>query len=101
LHFPEDIYKKSFSYKNLDSGKRDTIMRYMRIYFDLCSEEFFLCKNKYLDEKVWKEWEEGMDTLFNKPAFKLAWERIIKNSNYFREFKNFVNSKIYAIDKPS
>src|SRR3990172_11070255 len=54
LHFPENINERAFSYESLDKEKQDNTMRYMRAYFDLCSEEFFLHKNKFIDDKVWK-----------------------------------------------
>lgn len=43
LHFPEDINEKDFDYK-LSLKEKDKTMRYMRAYFDLCSEEFYLNK---------------------------------------------------------
>ncbi len=94
LHFPENINEILFSYEDLAPEKRDETMRYMRVYFDLCSEEFFLHKNDYIDEVVWKEWEEGMSFAFNKAAFKIAWEKISKDSDFYTDFKKFVNSKI-------
>jgi len=98
LHFPENINERAFSYESLDKEKQDNTMRYMRAYFDLCSEEFFLHKNKYIDDKVWKEWESGMTFAFNKPAFKMAWEIISKDSGFYQDFKEFVNSKMGSSD---
>ena len=94
LHFPENINEKSFSYDKLKEKERNETMRYMRVYFDLCSEEYFLYKNEYIDNKVWKEWEEGMAFAFNKQAFKIAWQKISRDSDFYTEFKRFVTSKI-------
>ncbi|MEA3342714.1 MAG: hypothetical protein U9Q92_00975 [archaeon] len=92
LNFPENINEISFSYSKLDEKTRNKTMRYMRVYFDLCSEEFFLHQKKHIDDTVWKEWEEGMKISFKKDAFKKAWREIIKNSGFYNEFKVFVES---------
>ena len=100
LHFPENVNEDDFSYEELrdkkpeDTSMRDMTMRYMRIYFDLCSEEFFLHENGHIDDKVWKEWEKGMIVAFNKPAFRTAWNEVIKKSGYYRDFMKFVDSRM-------
>ncbi len=94
IHFPENINEDTFSYEELEKNKKDETMRYMRVYFDLCSEEFFLHKHKYIDEKVWKEWEEGMSYAFNKKAFRRAWEKISSDTGFYTDFKKFVDSKM-------
>jgi len=34
--------------------------QYIRLYVDLCSEEYFLYTQHCIDDVVWKEWEEGI-----------------------------------------
>ena len=41
LNFPESINKHDFDFDELHDEK-DKTLRYMRAYFDLCSEEYFL-----------------------------------------------------------
>lgn len=91
LHFPEDINEKTFNYDKLNKEERDRTMRYMRVYFDLCSEEYFLHKKGFLDDDVWKEWKEGMVSAFNKTAFKTAWKKVTEDSDFYKEFKDFIN----------
>jgi hypothetical protein len=92
LHFPENINTNDFDL-NIEANK-DQIMRYLRVYFDLCSEEFFLHRNGYIDDKVWKEWEAGMVFAFNKPAFIQAWEVIKTDTGFYTEFGDFVDAAI-------
>lgn len=94
LHFPENINEDTFRYEKLEKNIRDKTMRYMRVYFDLCSEEFFLHEKKYLDEDVWNEWKEGMKVAFNKKAFKDAWEKVTNESEFYVKFKDFVNKDL-------
>lgn len=39
LNFPENINEKNFQIDNLDAEIKNKTLRYMRAYFDLCSEE--------------------------------------------------------------
>ena len=43
LNFPESINAFDFNYETLSDEKRDKTLRYMRAYFDLCSEEYYFC----------------------------------------------------------
>lgn len=92
LHFPENINTDNFDLSK--EVNRDQIMRYLRVYFDLCSEEFFLHRNGYIDDKVWKEWEAGMVFAFNKPAFIQAWDVIKTDTGFYTEFGDFVDAAI-------
>ena len=40
--------------------KRD-INHFIRLYLDLCSEEYMLYINGHIDSDVWTEWEEGIE----------------------------------------
>jgi hypothetical protein len=94
LHFPENINDNNFRYDELEKEIKDKTMRYMRVYFDLCSEEYFLKNKGVLDEDVWSDWQEGMISTFNKPAFKIAWKQVTQDSDFYKEFKNFIDSII-------
>ncbi len=56
----------------------------IRLYIDLCSEEFYLYQHKYLDEAVWKEWKEGMKNMFNKSSVQSVFE-----DKYQKDYKDF------------
>jgi len=94
LHFPLDIYEDAFSFDNLGEEKRDETLRYIKVYFDLCYEEYFLHKNKNIDQKVWDDWKEGICFAFSKRAFKEVWERYYGDSDFYREFKKFVDLEL-------
>ena len=94
LNFPEIINEDNFDFNNLDKEIRDRIKRYMRAYFDLCSEEYFLWKNKNIDEKTWKEWKSGIEYAFSKNSFQQGWELITLDTMYYADFANFVNEII-------
>ena len=94
LNFPEIINEESFKLDELETDARDKTLRYMRAYFDLCSEEYYLWKKKNIDDDTWKEWETGIKFAFSKPAFRQAWEVLSLDTIYYGAFTKFVNDAI-------
>jgi hypothetical protein len=83
LNLPENLDDESI----LDD-KEEKAKRYLRVYFDLCGEEYFL-HTKIIDREVWGEWEQGMKATFNKKAVLKYWRSIEKSS--YSDFDKFVN----------
>ncbi|CAA6828433.1 MAG: Unknown protein [uncultured Sulfurovum sp.] len=86
INLPIDIESDSY---DITSKHQEENLRWFRAYFDLCSEEYFLSKEKLIDEHVWNLWKQGMQSSFNKPAFSNAWKQIPTNDYYCEEFQNF------------
>ena len=66
LHMPPDIEKLP-----LDN---DDVRTFMRLYFDLCSEEFYLHSQGVIDDEAWMLWIEGMKMAMKREKFKTAWK---------------------------
>ena len=94
LNFPESVNEEDFSIDSLDMEIKNKTLRYMRAYFDLCSEEYFLWKKGNIDNETWNEWESGIKFAFSKPAFRQAWEVLRLDTIYYSEFTGFVNNTI-------
>lgn len=92
LHLPVNVGADDFDYEALDENSRDEFCRYMRAYFDLCSEEYFLSLSGKIDALVWQEWESGIVASFRKPAFQLAWKNMKSQRQDHWEFAKFVES---------
>jgi len=90
LNFPESINSKDFDLGELEDSVRDKTLRYMRAYFDLCSEEYFLWQKGNIDNNTWQEWETGIKFAFSKPAFQQAWKVLGLNTIYYGKFSDFV-----------
>ena len=67
-------------------------MRYMRAYFDLSYEEWFLQRKGLIDARFWGVWRVGIKTAMSKPAFKQAWEIIKSDGRFGKEFEDFIES---------
>ena len=92
MKMPDDIY----------TGKAtidERTKKYMRFYFDLCSEEYHLWQERFVKDSVWELWMEGMQIETDHEIFHKAWDAI-KNEynpdfrNYFEE--NVINKKYEA-----
>jgi hypothetical protein len=94
LNFPESINEDDFDFDSLDKDQRDKTLRYMRAYFDLCSEEYFLKRRKNIDQATWDEWETGMKFSFSKTAFLKAWKMLQLDTIYYGDFTKFVDETI-------
>ncbi len=45
-------------------------------YLNLCSEEFYLCRRKYLSSDVWGIWEAELKRTLSSPLFVREWAGI-------------------------
>lgn len=90
LNFPENINEDNFNMGYISPKKRNKTMRYMRAYYDLCSEEFDLKSKGYIDTKMWQSWKDGMEFAFSKEAFQQAWGKIKTDTRYSKSFIRFV-----------
>jgi hypothetical protein len=94
LHFPEQVNDDQFNIRDLPPEKYEATMRYMRAYFDLCFEEFWLHEKGFVDGEWWDMWKGGMTTAFSRPAFRDAWEIVRSSSKFGDEFLEFVNREL-------
>ena len=94
LNFPENINKEDFDYNDLPKEIKNKTLRYMRTYFDLCSEEFDLWREGYIEDRIWKNWKGGIEFAFSKKAFRDAWKIISLDTIYYPEFSKWVDSVV-------
>jgi len=91
LNFPESINQKNFDIRKMPENDRNEVLKYMRVYFNLCSEEYDLYTNNYISERVWKNWKEGIEFAFSKKAFVDAWYIIKLDTTYYSKFTILIN----------
>lgn len=62
--WPEDVF-------NGTAEPNDRTTKYLRLYFDLCSEEFYLSRQKdMLPTDVWQYWQDGMKTMMQNELYQ-------------------------------
>lgn len=67
-------------------------LKYIQLYFDLCSEEFQLYKTKMIPDDIWENWVEGMAITAEESVYKLSWEKLKKNYN--KDFRIFMEKDV-------
>ena len=76
--------------ESLSEARIDDVSIPMRLYFDLCSEEYYLHKKGYIDNDVWKLWEDDMIINMKIQLFKDAWNTF--SCSYSKEFVRFFSN---------
>lgn len=94
LNFPEGINSPEFDYAKLSPEIRSKTLRFMRVYFDLCSEEYDLWNASYLDRRIWNNWKAGIEYACSKRAFKDAWNIIKLDTKYYPQFSSWIDEII-------
>jgi hypothetical protein len=51
----------------------DSALPHFYRYFDLCNEQAFLYRRGRITRKAWSNWEQGIMSNMNRPAFAAAW----------------------------
>jgi hypothetical protein len=93
-NLPNAVYSSASVFDQpLDDEKREVVMKAMRRFFDLCSEEFYLNQEGRIKSKVWDLWKVGMKYHMSSKSFQDAWN-IIKGEGYADEFGKFIVSPI-------
>ena len=66
----------------------------LRLYFDLCSEEFYLHDKNLIYDEVWEFWTEGMRQIMGNNKSKCVWRMLKRNYNvkFCTFFENHVIS---------
>jgi hypothetical protein len=60
-------------------------------YLNLCSEEYYLCKDGYLSKRIWRIWEAELKRTLQTPLFKREWQRLSNEFQAYPEFRSYVN----------
>lgn len=68
------------------------IQKCMRLYFNLCSEEYDLRCKDAISSDIWQKWLTGMQATMKQDEFLQSWE--IQSANYASDFVNFFNESV-------
>lgn len=77
-----------------DDEKNSQWIKYVRLYFDLCSEEYHLHEKGLINDDVWKLWVDGMRDDVKRQSFRNAWIHPLGQCYNDNGFINFMNQEI-------
>lgn len=88
LHMPDEVFE--------GTAKVDgATLKYMQLYYDLCSEEFHLHENGLVPDDVWDNWKEGMEITTHIELYKKSWDRL--KGNYTPDFYHFMERDVLKL----
>ena len=61
-------------------------------YLNLSSEEFYLCKNRYLSNKIWRIWEDELLRTLKSPLLLREWAKLKHEFESYPAFSAYVNN---------
>ena len=70
----------------------NTTLKYMQLYFDLCSEEYHLHKQGVIPDDVWNNWKEGMELIMKVKLYKTCWTH--RSGLYNSDFADFFDREV-------
>lgn len=85
MNMPKSVYEGD---ETLDKN----ILRYMSLYFNLCSEEYDLYTKGAISSDVWAKWLTGFKVTMQRPIYQLAWNS--EKMNYDDSFCIFMDNLI-------
>ncbi len=94
INLPIDIESNNFQLNSLKKEEKEEILKWLRAYFDLCSEEYYLYNRKLIDDSAWTLWHAGIKISLQKSAFRDGWNEIQKNDYYNLDFATYIESII-------
>lgn len=88
LHMPDEVFE--------GTAKVDgATLKYMQLYYDLCSEEYHLHENGLVPDDVWDNWKEGMEITTHIELYKKSWDRL--KGNYNPDFYHFMERDVLKL----
>lgn len=85
MNMPQSVFEG-------DATLDKNVLRYMSLYFNLCSEEHDLYSKGAISPDVWSKWLTGFSITMRHEIYKLAWEH--EKGNYNMNFRSFFDQII-------
>lgn len=67
-------------------------LKYMNLYYDLCSEEYHLWRTGIVPQYIWTLWKDGMRITTQNEVYRQAWATL--KQNYYIEFTTFFDREV-------
>lgn len=88
--FPKNAYRLRFDFYSNVPPSEELSLAVLK-YLNLISEEFYLWREHYIDDKLWKIWEKEIKRTLRSPVVIREWKELKHEFEAFPEFCKFVN----------
>jgi hypothetical protein len=96
--FPENSWTARLNAANLPDPSEALSLSVLK-HLNLCSEEFYLFKRRYLSADVWRIWEGEIKRTLATPLFVREWRTLKTEFASYPEFRSFVEKAIQTVEK--
>jgi hypothetical protein len=97
--FPKDALLVRFDSHTLPPQSAELTLCLLK-YLNLCSEEYYLWKHRYLAKTVWAVWQGDLKRMIASPLLQREWPRLQKEYESHPDFLSYVE-RIQAEHKPA
>lgn len=87
---PDEWHKRYEDEQEVPSKKQLRNDKY-RIYFHLCSQEFYLYINGLIEEDLWLIWQNEIERNLDTPLLRLVWPIFEEEFQSYKSFHCYVN----------
>ena len=91
LPFDARIPDSPYDLAKVPAEEREQVLRVVRKYANLCSEEFHLHQKKKIDGDTWEIWRLGMQDTMRLPCFRDGWRQIRAEYDLYGDFRRMVD----------
>ena len=94
-HFAIEMREESSAFDKAYQEKRNSLSEDIRHallrYFNLCSHEYFLSTQGFIDEEVWAVWTRDITAKLKRPLFHDAWAKARESYSSYPDFQAFMD----------
>ncbi len=87
--FPGQGYTLRFDLEHQIPSNREVRLAVLK-YLNMTSEEYYLWRDKYLDDKVWQIWLPEIKRTLQTPLFQREWPNLKEEFKTYEKFSEFV-----------
>jgi hypothetical protein len=88
--FPEDARACRLHLEGEPPPQSEALTSAVLRYLNLCSEEFYLCRRKYLSNDIWQIWQAELERTLRSPLVRREWQDLSREFDSYGEFSGYV-----------
>jgi len=89
--FPKNIWSTRLDIDGKPPAKSKALSLSVLRYLNLCSEEYYLFKKRWLYKETWKIWEGELIRTLQTPLFRREWKGLSGEFEAYPAFKEYVD----------
>ncbi len=89
--FPKNAWSTRFNSEGIPPRKSKELSLSVLRYLNLCSEEYYLYKKRWLHNEIWEIWEGELIRTLQTPLFIREWQTLASEFESYPKFKEYVD----------